>query len=108
MNKLVQEANELLKNGGFDYAFCGGQALDMFLLYKSTDTDREGYQQDFDLAYKAMNDSQKHWLQNALRREYPDGHKWMESLSCKKLELDGIEPIEKNAKIIADPWKRLI
>jgi hypothetical protein len=32
----------------------------------------------------------------------------MESLSCKKLELDGIEPIEKNAKIIADPWKRLI
>ncbi len=35
MNKLVQEANELLKNGGFNYAFCGGQALDMFLGYES-------------------------------------------------------------------------
>lgn len=35
MNKLVREANELLKNGGFNYAFCGGQALDMFLGYES-------------------------------------------------------------------------
>ncbi len=201
MNKLVQEANELLKNGGFNYAFCGGQALDMFLgyesrvhgdidicafwedrdkiieymlsqgykvyemlgggrvhpvpgtaglvrlkknifccldgcplvktypieedgncwmeffhvgqtkldyieflfndktpdlekairladdipylapemilLYKSTDPDREGYQQDFELACKAMSDEQKQWLQNALRRKFPDGHKWI-------------------------------
>ena len=30
---------------------------------------------------------------------------WMESLSCKKLELDGTEPIEKNAQIIAEAWK---
>ena len=30
---------------------------------------------------------------------------WMKSLSCKKLELDGTEPIEKNAQIIADTWK---
>jgi len=30
---------------------------------------------------------------------------WMKSLSCKKLELDGTEPIEKNAQIIADAWK---
>ena len=35
MNKLIQEANELLKNGGFDYAFCGGQGLDLFLGYES-------------------------------------------------------------------------
>ena len=27
---------------------------------------------------------------------------WMESLSCKKLELDGTESIEKNARIIAE------
>ena len=30
---------------------------------------------------------------------------WMKSLSCKKLELDGTEPIEKNAQIIAEAWK---
>ena len=35
MNKLVTEANELLKKGGFEYAFCGGQALDLFLGYES-------------------------------------------------------------------------
>ena len=35
MNKLVTEAHELLKNGGFEYAFCGGQALDLFLGYES-------------------------------------------------------------------------
>ena len=29
---------------------------------------------------------------------------WMESLSCKKLELDGTEPIEKNACLIAEAW----
>ena len=29
---------------------------------------------------------------------------WMESLSCKKLELDGTEPIEINARIIAEAW----
>ena len=31
---------------------------------------------------------------------------WMESLSCKKLELDGTEPIEKNALIIAEAWNQ--
>ena len=31
---------------------------------------------------------------------------WMESLSCKKLELDGTEPIEKNARIIAEAWNQ--
>ena len=31
---------------------------------------------------------------------------WIESLSCKKLELDGTEPIEKNAEIIAEAWRR--
>ena len=29
---------------------------------------------------------------------------WMESLSCKKLELDGTEQIEKNARIIAEAY----
>ena len=31
---------------------------------------------------------------------------WMESLSCKKLELDGTEPIEINARIIAEAWSK--
>ena len=52
-------------------------APEIILLYKSTDTDREGYQQDFELTYKAMRDEQKQWLQNALKREFPNGHKWI-------------------------------
>lgn len=52
-------------------------APEIILLYKSTDTDREGYQQDFELAYQAMSREQKQWLQSALKREFPDGHKWI-------------------------------
>lgn len=47
------------------------------LLYKSTDTEREGYQQDFELAYHAMNLEQREWLKDALVRMYPQGHKWL-------------------------------
>lgn len=52
-------------------------APEIILLYKSTDIDRQGYQQDFELAYKAMSDEQKQWLQSALKREFPNGHKWI-------------------------------
>jgi len=31
MNNLLLECNELLKNQGFDYAFCGGHALDIYI-----------------------------------------------------------------------------
>ena len=31
MNHLVLECNELLKDGGFEYAFCGGYAIELFL-----------------------------------------------------------------------------
>ena len=31
MNHLLVECDSLLKNGGFDYAFCGGFAIEMFL-----------------------------------------------------------------------------
>lgn len=47
------------------------------LLYKSTDTDREGYQQDFELAYEAMSAEQREWLNTALKKAFPDGHKWI-------------------------------
>jgi hypothetical protein len=30
-NPLITEANSLLQKGGFDYAFCGGFALELFL-----------------------------------------------------------------------------
>ncbi len=31
MEQLIRQANELLKNQGFEYAFCGGWAIDLFL-----------------------------------------------------------------------------
>ncbi len=52
-------------------------APEICLLYKSTDTEREGYQRDFELAYTSMNPEQRAWLQNALKRLYPQGHKWI-------------------------------
>lgn len=52
-------------------------APEICLLYKSTDIEREGYQQDFELTYPELNDEQKLWLQSALKRLYPDGHKWI-------------------------------
>lgn len=47
------------------------------LLYKSTDTDREGYQHDYDTAISSMDRRQKQWLNNALKAIYPAGHKWI-------------------------------
>lgn len=29
------QSNDLLKSGNFEYAFCGGQAIDIFLGYES-------------------------------------------------------------------------
>lgn len=31
MNQLIRQANELLRNHGFEYAFCGGWAIDLFI-----------------------------------------------------------------------------
>jgi len=52
-------------------------APEMVLLYKSTDTEREGYQLDYDSAIQAMSSEQKDWLKNALKTMNPDGHKWL-------------------------------
>jgi hypothetical protein len=52
-------------------------APELLLLYKSTDAEREGYQQDFELAFSKMNDYQKEWLNNSLRIMYPNGHIWI-------------------------------
>lgn len=47
------------------------------LLYKSTDTEREGYQQDFEIAYKVMDAEQREWLNFALKKANPNGHNWI-------------------------------
>ena len=53
-------------------------APEMCLLYKSTDTEREGYQNDFDNAMSCMDLRQKHWLEDALAVMYPEGHKGLQ------------------------------
>lgn len=51
-------------------------APEICLLYKSTDTEREGYQQDYQLASSRMDREQLAWLNKALYDIYPQGHKW--------------------------------
>ncbi len=64
-------ADAVLYNGSLPYL-----SPEMCLLYKSTDTEREGYQNDYDNAIANMNQRQKRWLDNALATMYPEGHKW--------------------------------
>ena len=51
-------------------------APEICLLYKSTDTEREGYQQDYQLASIRMSAEQLGWLNDAIDFLYPQGHKW--------------------------------
>ena len=53
-------------------------APEMVLLYKSTDTERKGYQLDYDMATCAMTAEQRNWLKNALEAMNPNGHKWLD------------------------------
>ena len=53
-------------------------APELLLLYKSTDTERDGYQQDFELSISKMSQEQKQWLNSSLKIMNPDGHKWLE------------------------------
>lgn len=62
----------ILNNDGIPYL-----APELVLLYKSTDTEREGYQLDFDLAMEKMSHEQKQWLQTALKIMNPSCHKWL-------------------------------
>ena len=50
---------------------------EMVLLYKSTDTERDGYQLDYDVAMEVMSVEQKEWLHDALAVMNPTGHKWL-------------------------------
>ena len=51
MNRLLEEANRLLKDSQVDYSFCGGHAIDLFLnfeLRKHGDVDVSAYWEDRD------------------------------------------------------------
>lgn len=63
----------ILSNNGMAYL-----APEICLLYKSTDIQREGYQQDYERAISKMDGEQKQWLNAALHAMYPGGHKWLE------------------------------
>ena len=60
---------------------CGIKYLapEMVLLYKSTDTERKGYQLDYDMTVGAMTAEQRAWLWNALKVMNPNGHKWLKA-----------------------------
>lgn len=72
-NHAVREAltDAILYSGSLPYL-----SPEMCLLYKSTDTEREGYQSDYDNAMANMNGRQRCWLNDALVVMYPEGHKW--------------------------------
>lgn len=77
-------------------------APELCLLYKSTDTEREGYQQDFELAYREMDPSQREWLRKALLREYPKGHPWLDVLKTEQLILRFVN--ENDLAEVARTW----
>lgn len=51
-------------------------APELCLLFKSTDIDREGYQQDFELTVERLNGEQRAWFEKAMEKLYPEGHNW--------------------------------
>lgn len=62
----------ILSTGGIPYL-----TPELCLLYKSTDIQREGYQQDCEQAAARMDSEQKARLAGALARLYPQGHPWI-------------------------------
>lgn len=70
IKKSLNEA--ILLNGEIPFL-----APEICLLYKSTTPEREGYQHDYDMAISKMNTEQTQWLNTALKKLYPQGHKWI-------------------------------
>ena len=68
-------AQVFFTRGGVKYL-----APEMVLLYKSTNTEREGYQLDYDMTVSKISAEQKTWLRNALAITNPNGHKWLREL----------------------------
>ena len=71
-NRIRRElAKSILQKDGIPYL-----APELCLLFKSTDIEREGYQQDFELTVERLNEEHKAWFENAMELLYPEGHKW--------------------------------
>ena len=71
-NRVKRELEKaILRKDGIPYL-----APELCLLYKSTDVDREGYQQDFELTVERLNGEQRAWFEKAMELLYPEGHKW--------------------------------
>ena len=64
-------SNAVLETEGVPYL-----APELCLLFKSTDIDREGYQQDFELTVGKLSTEQRAWFERAMELLYPEGHKW--------------------------------
>ncbi len=71
-NRIRREmVKTILEKDGVPYL-----APELCLLYKSTDIEREGYQQDFDLTVERLNKEQRVWFDKAMEMLYPEGHRW--------------------------------
>lgn len=64
-------ANAILETDGVPYL-----APELCLLFKSTDIEREGYQQDFELTVGKLSAEQRTWFEKSMGLLYPEGHKW--------------------------------
>lgn len=64
-------ANAILETDGVPYL-----APELCLLFKSTDIEREGYQQDFELTVRKLSAEQRAWFEKSMELLYPEGHKW--------------------------------
>lgn len=53
-------------------------APEIVLLYKAAQPDRNENRIDFESAYPHMDDEQKAWLMQSIKKLYPEGHKWLE------------------------------
>ena len=71
-NRIKRELGKaILVKDGVTYL-----APELCLLFKSTDIERERYQQDFELAVDKLSQEQRTWFENAMEMLYPEGHKW--------------------------------
>ena len=66
-------ANAILETDGVPYL-----APELCLLFKSTDIEREGYQQDFELTVGKLSAEQRTWFEKSMELLYPEGHRWRE------------------------------
>lgn len=76
MNNLIIQANEILQNQGFEYAFCGGWAIDLFIgaeTRKHSDIDILAYWSERDIiihymqslgfqVYEMLGDGKAHYI----------------------------------------------